>query len=230
MYLVSMEALVHQIKPRNMRSYHPGVVGEVGEVVVQPRFRQSTPFMPWAFDPYYAGKRANKLGSNVQDGDTVGYDNKGGPAKLRHHGWVGNRSFKHQYGWTFHDLVQSDKRVEPWVSSIGDYEWRNKVAHFRKLKSGGNKYFSIVPGPYQPTPDDLLRGGTQPRTQVLADAEEFGTLNNTDIVTGAKGGAGSQPKANPNGKYTLPDLNYRGGKSEVPLDRTARQPQPSRFR
>lgn len=221
-----MEPLVHTINQIHTRSFRPGREGSVGEVVVQPRFRQSTPFMPWAYDPYWAGKRANKLGSNVQDGDTVGYDNKGGPAKLKHHGWVGNRSFKHQYGRSFHDLVQEDKATTPWVSSIGDYEWRNKVAHFRRLKSGGNKYFSIVPGPYQPAPDSLLRGASQPRTQVLADPEELGV--SVDIVSGNEGGVGSQPvRPDVNGQFALPDLNFQ---SKAIVNTMDRQQRPDRTR
>lgn len=212
-----MEPLVHIRRQIHERSFRPGVEGSVGEVVVQPRFRQSTPFMQWAYDPYWAGKRANKLGSNVQDGDMVGYDNKGGPAKVIQRGWVGNRSFKHQYGTTFHDIVQPEKAVTPWVSSIGDYEWRNKVAHVRRLKSGGNKYFSIVPGAYQPSNDSLLRGGAQPRTQVLADATEFGTLP-TDIVSGARGATGSAQID----LYNLPDMNFQNTSTPTPLDRTSR--------
>ena len=179
-----MDSLIDVPHPKHKRTIRPGRVGTLGETIVIPRFRQSTPTMPWAYDPYYAGKRAEKLGSNVQDGDTVGFDNKGGPARVRQHGWVGNRSFKHQYGRTFIDLVQPDKRYTPWVSSIGDFTWRNKLATVRKLKRG-NKFFSIIPGPYEPEPGDLSRGGSTPRTTVIG--EEEGLPTNTDVVTGTTG-------------------------------------------
>lgn len=186
-----MDPLVHVVHPKHQRTIRPGRVGQLGETIVIPRFRQSTPTMPWAYDPYYAGKRAEKLGSNVQDGDTVGFDNKGGPARTLYKAFAGNRSFKHQYGRTIHDLVQPDKRYSAWVSSLGDFTWRNKLAMVRKIKTG-DKFFSILPGPYAPEPNDLARGGSTPRTTIIdVEGEESGVPQ--DIVTGVNEGQGSYP-------------------------------------
>lgn len=179
-----MDPLIHVVHPKHMRQIRPGRVGAVGETIVIPRFRQSTPTMPWAYDPYYAGKRAYKLGSNVQDGDTVGYDNMGGPARTLSKKFVGNRSFKHQYGRTYHDIVQPDKRYSAWVSSLGDFTWRNKLATVRKLKTG-NKFFSVLPGPYQPEPGDLARGGSTPRTRTIEDPLDA-AAEGEDVVTGGQ--------------------------------------------
>lgn len=160
-----MDSLIHAVKPNNLTTSRPGRVGSVGDTVVKTRFRQSSPMMPWAYDPYWAGDRANNLGSNVQDGNTVGYDNVGGPARCRDRQWVGNRSFRHQYGWSYHDVQSPDKRTEPWLSSLGDFSWRRKLATVRIAKRTG-QLFSIVPGGYQPEPNDLLRGSSQPSAQV----------------------------------------------------------------
>ena len=68
MVFILMEALIRDVKPWHQSQSRPGPVGSVGDVIVKTRFRQSTPAMPWAYDPYWSGDRANKLGSNVTDG------------------------------------------------------------------------------------------------------------------------------------------------------------------
>ena len=178
---MGIDQLIRDVQPRNTFSYRPGKVGSVGDVVVKTRFRQSTPEMPWAYDPYWQGDRANKLGSNVQDGDTLGYDNGGGPARTLDERWVGDRSFKHQYGFEFHDVQSPDKRTEPWVASLGDFSWRHKIGTFRHAKVIGH-LFSVKPQGYQPEPNDLLRGGNSVRVTDTLGGDENGPQ--TDIITG----------------------------------------------
>ncbi len=153
--------LVHDIKFVNITHSRPGRVGSVGDTIVTPRLRQSTPAMPWRADPYWASR--NKQGSNVQDGDTLGYDNKGGPARCFDSRWMGNRSFKSRIGYTYHDVQSPDKRTEPWISSLGDFSWRRKIATVRIAKRTGT-LFSVKPGGYAPERNDLLRGGDYPQT------------------------------------------------------------------
>lgn len=151
--------LVHDIQPKHIYEARPGRVGKIGDVVVKTRFRQSTPDMPWAYDPYWAGDRANKLGSNVQDGNTLGYDNGGGPANTYNANWIGNRSFRHQYGFTYHDAQSPDKRTEPVLSWLGDVSWRRKLARPQIIKRTGS-LFLAKPNGYSSTGNN--RGGLYP--------------------------------------------------------------------
>jgi hypothetical protein len=155
---MGVEQLVHGVNPKNLYQSRPGRVGSVGDVIVKTRFRQSTPFMPWAYDPYWAGDRANKLGSNVVDGDTISYDSLGGPARTFDSKWTGNRSFKHAYGYEQHD-VQSlvDKSTEPVLAWQGDFSWRRKLANTAIIKRSGS-LFNVQPHGY----NGRGRGGNYP--------------------------------------------------------------------
>jgi hypothetical protein len=155
---MGIEQLIHDVKPKHLCQSRPGRVGSLGDTVVKTRFRQSTPFMPWAYDPYWAGDRANKLGSNVVDGDTLGYDSLGGPARTFDSKWTGNRSFKHMYGFEQHD-VQSliDKSAEPVLSWLGDFSWRRKLANTSIIKRSGS-LFNVQPHGY----NGRGRGGNYP--------------------------------------------------------------------
>lgn len=148
--------LVQNVKPRNVFTEHPGKVGSVGEVRVRPRFRQSCAEMPWAFDPYWTGKRPTKLGSNVQDGYSKGYNSGGGPASTTEKGWNGNRSFKHQYGYTVHDIRPLDTSRTPIDSPLPKFGWKSKVARTRYIKAGSQ----FMPMGYTAT--GTPRGGLYP--------------------------------------------------------------------
>jgi len=155
-----MNALLQDVQPRNLFQSRPGPVGSVGDTVVKTRFRQSTPTMPWVYDPYYSGSRSDKLGSNVTDGSHRGYDDLGGPANTSDSKWIGGRSFKHQYGWTYHEAQEPDKLVEPVLRSLGDYSYRRKVARVRDIKRTGS-LFTVKPMGFQEA--GVLRSGNYPR-------------------------------------------------------------------
>jgi hypothetical protein len=154
---MGVDQLINNVKPKHLYQSRPGRVGSVGDTVVKTRFRQSTPFMPWAYDPYWAGDRADKLGSNVQDGDTLGYDNLGGPARTFDSKWTGNRSFKHLYGYEYHDTQSPDKMTEPMLSWLGDFSWRRKLANTSIIKRTGS-LFAVQPHGYS----GKGRGGNYP--------------------------------------------------------------------
>lgn len=174
-------ALVHNIQPKNITTSRPGRVGSVGEVNVRTRFRQSSPEMPWAYDPYWTGSRANKLGSNVQDGNTKGYDNHGGPASTNQKGWNGNRSFKHQYGFSIHDVQSADLSTTPIETPQGRVSWKTKVSSVRNVKSQGQFF---LPMGYTATgkprgglyPTSTAFGGTTPASQAY-DPETAPTVS-----------------------------------------------------
>lgn len=156
---MGISQLVHDIKPYNISTSRPGKVGSVGEVVVRTRFRQSCAEMPWSFDPYWSSKRSKKLGSNVQDGYSTSYVSKGGPAESNLAAWNGNRSFKHQYGYTMHDIRPLDTSRVAIHGGLPQFSWKRKVANTRIVKSGS----LFMPMGYRAT--GIPRGGSYPTAQ-----------------------------------------------------------------
>lgn len=188
---MGIEQLVKNVQYKNVQTAKPGMVGSVGEVLVKPRVRQSNPDLPWAFDPYWQGPRADKLGSNVQDGSIPSFISRGGPAKVMKLNLKGDRDFKHQYGFTIHDTQLPDLRTEPFVSSLGDFSWRRKLATVRIAKRTG-QLFSVKPGGYLPEPNDLLRGGNAVRV-----TDTVGGDPGLDIITREAEEAAIVEKQNP---------------------------------
>ena len=169
-----MQALVHKVepdvygaepflsnlKPTHVTCMHPGRVGSVGQVNnLRGRIRQSSPDMQWTAEPYWDGPRGNKLGSNVQDGDTKSYDDQGKQAKMIYANWPGNNSFMHQYGTTYHNVQHPDLLKEPRLSWLGDFSWRRKLATTTLAKRNG-RFFAVKPNGY--TPNGPVRGGNYP--------------------------------------------------------------------
>lgn len=144
---------------------NPGVVGSVGDVVVTPFLKTSNPDLPRRVDQTFAGGRAVPLGSNVQDGDDPSYSTQGLGARTYDSSWGGNRSFRFQTGWLLQDVRTPDKMVEPFVSQMGDYSWRNKVAKVADAFKTGS-YFANLPGEF--SSGGVPRGGQMPRTTDFA--------------------------------------------------------------
>lgn len=165
------------LRPINrIKYFSPGAVGSVGDCIVTPRLKQSAPDLAERYDASFAGQNAVFLGSNVQDGQHIGYDSGGGPSRLLDSNWSGNRSFKTKRGYYMQDVRAPDKFVEPYVSSLGDYSWRNKVATtYEALRTGEN--FLPLPGPYRLSPGEVPRGGNVPRVTDI----NYGDLANNKL-------------------------------------------------
>lgn len=139
----------------------PGVVGSVGDVLVTPFLKTSTIDLPRRVDRIFAGENACPMGANISDGDLRAYSSGGLVARTFDSNWGGNRDFKDVKGWVIQDLRTPDKMVEPFVSSLGDYSWRNKVAKVNEaFRTGYN--FAPVPGEY--SSNGIPRGAQVPRT------------------------------------------------------------------
>jgi len=145
----------------------PGVVGSVGDVLVTPFLKTSTIDLPRRVEPAFAGENACPLGANISDGDIRAYTSGGLVARTFDAAWGGNRSFRDVKGWVIQDLRTPDKMVEPYVSSLGDYSWRNKVAKVNEsFKTGMN--FSNLPNGF--SSGGIPRGSQIPRvTDFTAD-------------------------------------------------------------
>lgn len=77
----------------------PGSVGSVGDVLGQVRVKQSSPDMPFAWDPIFSGADEPFRGSNVQNGTIGSWTSDGMAAKTLDGLWDGRRDFKTSYGW-----------------------------------------------------------------------------------------------------------------------------------
>lgn len=139
---------------------NPGVVGSVGDALVTPFLKTSTIDLPRRVEPAFAGQNACHGGANISDGDVAAYTSGGIGGRVFDSAWGGNRSMKDLKGWVFQDLRTPDKMVEPFVSSIGDYSWRNKVAKVNEAFKTGHNFYP-VPGEYSSS--GIPRGGAMPR-------------------------------------------------------------------
>ena len=171
---MGISQLVHDVKPHNITTSRPGNVGSVGEVVVRTRFRQSCAEMPWSVDPYWSNKRSKKLGSNVQNGYSISYGSKGGPAESNLFHWNGNRSFKHQYGYTTHDLRPVDTSRIAIDGGLPQFSWKRKIARTRVVKAGS----LFMPMGYQAT--GMPRGGLYPTSQTYGGITPASQAYNPD--------------------------------------------------
>lgn len=162
--MAALSLSIDVIRPLNRwdnSSIRPGSVGSVGDVLLTPRFAQSSPDMPLRFDPYFRGKRECRLGSNVQNGTQPSYDSGGLGSRTIDSNWGGRRNFKVRHGYIFQDMRVPDKRTEPLLGSTPNYSYNNKLATVYEAKTRGDKFLPL-PGGYLPSPGELTRGGAFP--------------------------------------------------------------------
>lgn len=138
----------------------PGVVGSVGDVLVTPFLKTSCIDLPRRVQAAFAGANATHSGANISDGDLKAYTSHGLVARTVDSAWNGNRSFRDMKGWLYQDLRAPDKMVEPYVSSLGDYSWRNTVATVEESFRTGALYAKL-PGEFSSS--GVPRGGAVPR-------------------------------------------------------------------
>ena len=162
----------------------PGAVGSVGDVLVSVRLAQSTPDMPMRWDPEFRPGKDLFLGSNVQDGQQTSWDTGFGGARVVETPFNYFDGFRTGRGTTVQDLRPADMMVEPFVSSLGDYTWRNKVAETYRALTSGNQFLPL-PGGYAPSPGEVARGGNVPTVMQVAggNAEVI-----PEAIVGAYGG------------------------------------------
>lgn len=171
----------------------PGAVGSVGDVLGAVRLHQSTPQMPMRWDSVFYPGSDKASGSNVQDGQQVSWETGFGMARVVDKAFSGGRSFRTRRGYVIEDIRPADMLVEPFVSSLGDYTWRNKIATtYQALRTGSQ--FLPVPGPYQLDPGEIARGGSMPTVQATAGGPPGGDnavvasdMTQNPVVAGAYG-------------------------------------------
>lgn len=149
-------------KYKNNWTISPGPVGSVGDVLVTPRLKQSAPDLPMRWSRWAYGQNAPYLGQNVQDGQVKSFNDGGTTARTVDGRIGGRRDFKTNVGWRVEDVSKPDTMVEPFVSSLGDYSWRNRVATTYEARRTGENFLP-VPGEYILPPGEMTRGGNSVR-------------------------------------------------------------------
>lgn len=134
----------------------PGVVGSVGDVNLTPFLKTSCIDQPRRVEKKFAGNNEPPLGSHVQNGDEPNYYNFMVPRVIDSN-WDAPRRRKIQNGFIRTDVQNPDNLTEPFVSFLGDYSWRNKVA-----RVNDDTLEMAPPGEY--ATQGIPRGGATPRT------------------------------------------------------------------
>lgn len=165
----------------------PGGVGSVGDVNVTPRLKHSSPDMPIRWANWAYGQNAPYLGSNAHT-----FETGNGQAGTVDMNWGGKRGFRTNIGWKVQDLTQADTLVEPFVSSLGDYSWRNRVATTYEAKRSGENFLP-VPGEYILAPGEISRGGNQVRITDIVPGDYPTVHQPVNLATAI----GRQPVHNP---------------------------------
>ena len=142
----------------------PGVTGSVGDVNVTPKLKTSCIELPRREERAFSGNRMCHAGTMVQNGDEGNYYHALGPVLIDSN-WSGRRR-KIQNGWFKMDLQSPDLMTEPFVSQLGDFSWRNKVARvFEKPVD------MIPPGEFGS--NGIPRGGAVPRIIDFAQEDDM---------------------------------------------------------
>ena len=139
----------------------PGGQASVGDVNMTAHLRTSAPDMPIRFQGL---SRAEKEGSYVRDSGLYN-------ARVLDDGWGARTDFRTDVGWRIEDVTKPDTFVEPYVSALGDYTWRNKIATIYEARRTGENFLP-VPGEYTLAPGEVSRGSV-PRTVGIEEGDIY---------------------------------------------------------
>lgn len=164
----------------NHDSIRPGGVGSVGDVLVTPRVRRSTPDMPVTFEAIFAKRQGSKVTKQPY---------------VTTKGMGGKRDFRINHGWLIQDLRKPATSTEPTLQSIGDYSWQNRIASVVNAKRTGSLFLPL-PGNYQLKEGQIPRGGLLPTVTTAGGTNEYRTTPKNSVVDNTKGSFGL-PKLEP---------------------------------
>jgi hypothetical protein len=193
--MAALSLSIDAIRPLNRWNYEriqPGVVGSIGDPLLQSRLKHTQPDAPIIWEAGTVGKPAIMHGSNVNDGSQKSYFNNGAGAKVVDSNWGSGRDFKTTLGYIYQDLRATDRSVIPLMGPTPDYSWNNKVATAYRANITGEKFLPL-PNGYAPQ-GQQLRGGNFPivTSGNQADAPPGGYVAPQSIVgAGVQGLAGN---------------------------------------
>lgn len=115
----------------------PGAVASVGDCLLTVKLKST---FPGEYRFENNGKMESRFGSNVSDGQKVGYTSAGGPARTFDTNWGGNRDSKTSVGWVTQDLRAVDRSFEEILGSTPHYSWRNRIANVHQQSRTGDLF------------------------------------------------------------------------------------------
>lgn len=153
--------ILANVKPLNRWDYssiQPGAVGSVGDVNLTPRLKSSLPG-DFRWESCYDGEKESLFGSSITDGQQKSFNTGAIGNRVIDRTWAGGRQFQTGHGWYYQDLRVPDKRIEPVMGTLPQYDWRNKIAAVNNAGKTGNLF--QYNGAFTP-PNGPLRGGLYP--------------------------------------------------------------------
>jgi hypothetical protein len=169
--MTSISAKAHRPLNRwDFDSIRPGPVGSVGDALLNIRLK-STVDGDFRWDPMSAGKRECKFGSNVTDGFWTSYSTSAGPPRVYDSFWTGDRDFKTNHGWEYHDLRATDRSETAILQATPQYTWRTKVANVNRAQTAGSLFAIPAGGLIDPPAGGLMRGGMFPSVVAATGGE-----------------------------------------------------------
>jgi len=136
----------------------PGPVGSVGDVLASTRLKHSNPDMPLRYSGWNSGVNEIFLGSNVSDGQHVGYVSQGFGAEVLESKFGHTQGTRTATGYRVQDLNSKTNMLEPDLGSLGDYDWRNRQATVYE-SNRPSSLFTPLPYGYQLRSGQLERAG-----------------------------------------------------------------------
>lgn len=210
-----MTEIVAPRKRRPSTIHAPGPMGPIGTPQVNIELRHSNPQMKFRYDDEFFGKRGFRCGSNLSDGQFLGYSSHGGPARILESAFGHRPSFKTSHGWSYHNFIAQDRRSDAVQGNIKDYDWRNKIA---KIINSANSGRLFTPTPKVNVPPNVVpRGGAIP--QVMARGGNSGpdpfwghpgqATENGNPVSNASGVISNTPEPKPHTPMPQPGRRVR---------------------
>lgn len=155
-----MEPIIQLRNTQRWNDYviSPGLVGSVGDALPGSFLKTSCIDLARRVDKTFSGKKSIAFGSVVQNGSVPDTLTQGlGPRTIDSNWDIPRPVVPISNGWKYTNTNPPDLLTEPFVSSLGDYSWRNKIARVQGRTTG----FETVPGEYTST--GVPRGGMIPR-------------------------------------------------------------------
>jgi hypothetical protein len=169
--LFQMATLTHKRPPKLNRNepIRPAMTGSVGVPLVANQLAHCYPGQDIRYDPAFERKG---LGSDLTRQPIV-YDSN----------WNMGRGEVNAYGMMQQDLRVPDLLHAPTLGGLPQYTYRNQIATLYNAKRTGFNFLPL-PGPYEVSPGEMVRGGQVVRTTDIEGI--YSVVENNPQASGIK--------------------------------------------
>jgi len=183
--MAALSLSLDALKPLNRWDYssiRPGSVGSVGDCLITERLKSSLPG-DFRWDPHTFGAKESNYGSNVRNGSKQSYSSGGGSSRVLDSNWGGRRRFETSHGWRYQDVRVPDRRLEPVLGEMPQYNWHNRIATVNNAKSTGSM-FTVPRGGVLEGPSGVVRGGNMPMVTAVISGDVTAGFQQQSINAG----------------------------------------------